>query len=232
MKKFLVLTSITGGKDILKDPPVVFENCDYVAYVDKKYDDIKIWEQRDVLQYSTIDPIKDRRNAKTYKILSSIMFPDYEYIIWGDGNHQLKVDPQKIIDEYGADYDIYLFKHPDRNCLYVEMSAVVQWKLDYKNLVEEQFKFYKSKGMPDNFGLYEMSTFIIKNSHHIKEFQLMWWEQIMKYSSRDQISLPYCLWKMDGKIKKRRLKGFANLHTMRGDRGGNEYFEDQGRHLK
>jgi len=48
MKKFLVLTSITGGKDKLIDPPIVFDNCDYIAYVDRKYDDIKVWEQRDV----------------------------------------------------------------------------------------------------------------------------------------------------------------------------------------
>ena len=32
MKKFLVITSITDGKDKLTDPPVVFENCDYIAY--------------------------------------------------------------------------------------------------------------------------------------------------------------------------------------------------------
>lgn len=232
MKKFLVLTSITGGKDELEDPSIVFENCDYIAYVDKIYDNIKVWEQREVLNYTTIDNITDRRNAKPYKIISTIMFPNYEYIIWQDGNHKLRINPEEIIEKYGKEYDILLFKHPDRTCVYQEMSAVVQWQLDYKELVDYQFRFYKTVGMPDNFGLYEMSTFIVKNSKEIKELQLMWFEQIIRFSSRDQISLPYCLWKMGNKIKKRRLTGFANLHTMKGNRGGNEYFEDKGKHLK
>lgn len=231
MKKFLVVTSITNGKDDLVDPPMVFDNCDYIAFVDKKYD-VNVWEQRDVLKFSTIDNFTDRRNAKPYKILCSLMFPQYEYIIWEDGNHQLKVDPQTIIDEYGPDVDVLVFKHPDRTCLYQEMGACAQWGLDYKENLENQFRFYKSKGVPENFGLFEMSTFIVKNTNAVKELQLMWWEQISKFSSRDQISFAYCLWKMKDKIKKKRLKGYANLITMKGNLGGNIYFEDQGKHKK
>lgn len=231
MKKFLVLTSITDGKDKLIDPPKVFDNCDYIAFVDKEYD-VKVWEQRPVLKFSSLDKYFNRRNAKTYKILSALMFPQYEYIIWEDGNHQLKMDPQLIIDEYGADSDILLFKHPDRKCTYEEMQAVSHWQLDNRELVEAQFRYYKSLGVPEKLGLYEMSTFIVKTSDATKEFQLMWWEQINKFSSRDQISLPFCLWKMGNRLKRKKLKGYANLFTMQGEKSGNDYFDDQGRHLK
>ena len=232
MKKFLVITSITDGKDKLTDPPMVFENCDYIAYVDKKEDDVKVWEQRDVLKFSTIDEYKNRREAKTYKILSSLMFPQYEYIIWEDGNHQLKKDPQLIINEFGDGIDILLFKHPDRKCIYQEMSACTQWNLDIRENIKNQFTFYKSLGMPDMYGLYELSTFIVKTSDVVKELQLMWWEQIIKFSSRDQISFPFCLWKLEKKIKIKKLKGYANKFSLRGEQQGNEYFVDQGRHLK
>jgi hypothetical protein len=231
MKKFLVLTSITDGKDKLIDPPKVFDNCDYIAFVDKEYD-VKVWEQRPVLKFSSLDKYFNRRNAKTYKILSALMFPQYEYIIWEDGNHQLKMDPQLIIDEYGEDSDILLFKHPDRKCTYEEMQAVSHWQLDNRELVEAQFRYYKSLGVPEKLGLYEMSTFIVKTTDATKEFQLMWWEQINKFSSRDQISLPFCLWKMGNRLKRKRLKGYANLFTMQGEKSGNDYFDDQGRHLK
>ena len=231
MKKFLVLTSITDGKDKLIDPPKVFDNCDYIAFVDKEYD-VKVWEQRPVLKFSSLDKYFNRRNAKTYKILSALMFPQYEYIIWEDGNHQLKMDPQLIIDEYGEDNDILLFKHPDRKCTYEEMQAVSHWQLDNRELVEAQFRYYKSLGVPEKLGLYEMSTFIVKTTDATKEFQLMWWEQINKFSSRDQISLPFCLWKMGNRLKRKRLKGYANLFTMQGEKSGNDYFDDQGRHLK
>lgn len=230
--KFLVLTAITNGKDQLLDPPVKYDDCDYIAFVDKEYPNIKTWEQRNVLNFSVIDTFAGRRNAKVFKILSTLMFPEYDYIIWEDGNHQLKKDPKLIIEEYGDDVDILLFKHPDRKCCYEEMNAVAQWNLDYRHNVENQYRYYKSVNMPDNYGLFEMSTFIVKNTQAVKEFQLMWWEQICKFSSRDQISLPFCLWKMDKKIKKKRLKGFANLFAMDGKNEGNDYFEDQGKHLK
>ena len=231
MKKFLVLTSITDGKDKLINPPQVFDNCDYIAFVDKNYD-VKVWEQRPVLKFSSLDRYFNRRNAKIYKILSAIMFPQYEYIIWEDGTHQLKMDPQLIIDEYGDNHDILIFKHPNRKCLYEEMSAVAQWNLDYKELVDNQFRYYKSLAVPNNLGLYEMSTFIVKTSNATKEFQTMWWEQITKFSSRDQISFPFCLWKMGSRLKRKNLKGYANRFSMDGENGGNEYFNDQGRHLK
>lgn len=231
MKKFAVITAITNGKDDLIDPPMVFENCDYIAYTDHKYD-TKIWEQRDVLKFSTIDALSDRRNAKPYKILSSLLFGEYEYVVWEDGNHQLKKDPQSIINEYGADVDLFLFKHPDRGCTYDEMKAVVQWQLDYPSNIQNQYNFYKNIGMPEKWGLYELSTFMVKTTKQVQELQLMWWEQICRFGSRDQISLPYCLWKMGDKIKKRRLRGYSNLFTMKGETEGNEYFSDQGKHKK
>jgi len=231
MKKFLVITSITDGKDDLVDPLIVFDNCDYISFVDKSYE-VKVWEQKDVFKFSNIDNFTNRRNAKPYKIISSLMFPQYEYIIWVDGNHQLKKDPQSIIDEYGSDVDLFLFKHPDRKCIYQEISACAQWQLDHRENLENQFKFYKYMGMPTDFGLFEMSTFIVKTSDVVKELQLMWWEQLCRFSSRDQISFPFCLWRMKDRIKKKRLRGFSNLFSMGGKNEGNEYFEDQGKHKK
>jgi len=231
MKKFLVVTSITNGKDKLLDPPQKFDNCDYFAFVDKKTDDVKIWEQKDIIGYSSIDNFRGRRNAKPYKLLSTLMFPDYEYIIWEDGNHQLKVDPQTIIDEYG-DFNMYVFKHPDRNCLYEEIKACLTWKLDTIENLQSQYNFYKNMGYPANNGLYELSTFMFKNTHRVKEFQLMWFEQITKFSSRDQISFPFCVWNTAMKEDLTLLKGFSNLFSMDGKNTGNDYFVDQGRHLK
>lgn len=231
MKKFLVVTAITNGKDDLIDPPIVFDNCDYIAYVDKKYD-VKVWEQRELLKFSGIDSYSSRRDAKPYKILSALLFSQYEFIIWEDGNHQLKKNPQEIIDEYGDHYDMLLFKHPDRVCLYQELEACMNWGLDHKEGLEIQKRFYKHIGMPSDFGLFELSTFILKTTEVTKQLQLMWWEQIVRFSSRDQISFPYCLWKMDEKIKIKRLKGYSNLFSMGGVTTGNEYFQDQGKHKK
>lgn len=229
MKKFLIVTSITNDRDTLVDPPDRFDNCDYVAYVDKKYD-VKIWEQKNIYNFSGIDKYNHRRNAKPYKILSTLMFPEYEYIIWEDGNHQLKKNPQLMIDEYG-DNEFYLFKHPDRECAYDEIKACINWKLDDTYNLHGQYNLYRYNGFPSNYGLFELSTFMVKNTFNVKELQLMWYEQINRFSSRDQISFPYCIWKKDIRDKITIIKGCSNIFLIDGVFVGNDYFTDQGKHF-
>jgi hypothetical protein len=228
--KTLILTSITDNKDQLLDPPQKFDNCDYIAFVDRNYD-TKIWELRNVTNFSHIDKWFNRRNSRVYKILSSILFPEYEYIIWCDGNHLLKKDPRDIYREF-MDFDLLLFKHPDRNCLYDEASVVVEWGLDDPINVDNQVSYYRNLGMPEKFGLFEVPSFIRKNSPLINKFDLMWWEQLCKFASRDQISLPFVLWELNSEINYKVLMGFANKFTLTGEQEDNDYFHDVGKHLK
>lgn len=230
MKKFLVLTSITNYKDTLLDPSQKFENCDYIAFVDRKFSDIKVWEQRDIIFNSSIDRYSARRDAKIYKIISTVFFPNYEYIIWLDGNHELIVDPQTILDECG-DYEMYVFKHPDRTCVYDELKACINWELDDVANLHYQYNFYKSQKFPEQYGLFELSSFIVKNTQLMKSFQLMWYEHINKFSSRDQISFPFCVWKKDIREQITLLEGYSNLFEVNGVMMGNKYFKHSGRHL-
>jgi hypothetical protein len=55
MSKFLILTANLGNKDILVDPPEKFDNCDYIAIVDKKYN-TNIWEQFSYFDFSNFEP--------------------------------------------------------------------------------------------------------------------------------------------------------------------------------
>lgn len=223
MNKFLILTANLGGKDILIDPPEKFDNCDYIAIVDKKYD-VNIWEQFSYFDFSNIDGFKSRRNAKIYKVLSTLIFPQYDYIFWHDANHQLKYNPQLILEEYG-DFDLLLFNHPHRDCCYKEME-IVGGRLDSQGNVFQQYQYYQNQGMPKEFGLYEMTCYLKKNTPVVTNFELMWWEQICKFSSRDQCSFTYCLWKLGDQINVKTFNGYANLYA-----GGNKYFNEQEGHL-
>lgn len=221
--KFLILTANIGDKDNLVDPLIKYPNCDYLAITDN-ITDSKIWNQVLSQNFSNIDNYSNRRNAKVYKVLSSLLYPNYEYIIWNDGNHQLNEDPENILKEYG-DFDLLVFKHPDRDCCYKEMDEVKKYLDSYK-LIENQYNYYISKGMPRNFGLCEMTCFIKKNNDKTKKLDMMWWEQICKFSSRDQCSFTYCLWSMrNDYVKVKQFKGYANLYA-----GGNSYFIEQEGH--
>jgi hypothetical protein len=228
MARYLILTSITGGKDDLIPPAVQFDDCDYLAFVDQKFD-VPVWEQREAVRFSNIDRFTARRNAKVYKILASSLFPQYEYIVWQDGNHHIAKHPREIVAEYG-DFDLLCFKHPDRNCCYDEILAVAQWRLDEMENLVSQAKFYAQQSFPKDRGLFELSTFVRRTSPLVREFEHSWWEQICKFSSRDQTSFPYLLWRYRESVNLKVFKGYANLIGMKGPTGGNEYFTDAGRH--
>ena len=100
---YLVITSITGNKDVLVDPDTTFDNCTYVAFVDEINHNLKVWNQVKNHEFSMIDPLRHRRNAKAEKILCipQVMDTAFDYIIWHDGTHQLAINPADIIKEYG-----------------------------------------------------------------------------------------------------------------------------------
>ncbi len=52
--------------------------------------------------------------------------------------------------------DIAVFKHPERDCVYIEGNFVKQIRYDHPNLLEDQLAFYKDVCYPEHNGLYEL----------------------------------------------------------------------------
>jgi hypothetical protein len=66
-----------------------------------------------------------------------------------------------------------------------------------KATAKRQIATYKKEGFPRHYGLYENSI-LIRNHHDEPTRRLMeeWWVEYLKYSTRDQLSLPYLIWKL------------------------------------
>lgn len=206
--KIAVITSLFGLDTKLRDPSIKFEGVDYIAFVEKKHSNCVVWDQRIALNFTLDERFNGRRNAKIYKVLPHLFLPEYDYWFWMDSTHDVVTDPKKIIKDYLSDSDIALWKHTDRDCAYEEARIINQLNYDFKDLVDGQVKYYESVGYPKNNGLYELPASIRKNTERIKILNLRWWEQICRYSSRDQISMPFVLWKTG--ITPTTLPGYAN----------------------
>jgi hypothetical protein len=205
--KIAVITSLCGINTKLVPPSVVFEGVSYIAFVDK-FHESNVWEQRKSLDFTLDDKYNGRRNAKIYKVLPQMFLPEYDYWFWVDSTHELIMNPNDVIQKYLEDYEIGVWNHTDRSCLYKEAEAVNDNNYDYKDLVNNQIEYYKSQGYPENNGLYELPVIIRKNTDNIKILNMRWWEQICRFSSRDQISMPFVLWKTG--ITPKILPGWAN----------------------
>lgn len=172
---------------------------------EKVRSDVKVYTENTKF----IEPVM---GAKVYKILSN-KFTKAPYSIWIDGNVFLNEEPKKIVEEFLGDNDLVVFRHPHRNCIYEEHGPARDRLPDYaKHLIDKQIKDYKEEGMPEQFGLGECGMIIRRNNDIVREFNGRWWAEICKYSWRDQISFPYVLWKMGGRIKVKLLNGNVRNH--------------------
>jgi len=214
--KVAVVTASVGVNE-LREPPILFKDVDFYAFVDEDKLDIDgVWRRNKFVNFSS-DPIyRNRRNAKIYKVLPHLFIPCYDYYVWIDSTHYVAIDPHQIIDKFLSNSDIGLFQHPERNCVYQEAQIIKDINFDYHELVDAQMEFYRSIDYPENNGLYELPCRIQRNTLKIQEAMLSWWEMICMYSSRDQLSLPYVLQKHQ--ISPSIIPGFANRIA------GNNYF--------
>jgi len=214
--KIAVLTSIVGLDSIsIREP--VYKNADYFLFTDL---DVTFngWITKKLYSSSWDDKYMSRRAAKIPKIIPHYLLPEYDFYIWHDYIHQLNYDPEKLVQESLKEHDFAFFKHPERNSWLSELNIIYQYQIDHANLLEEQFKFYQNIGLPEFGNFFECAIFLRKNNTISNKVCNLWYEQINKFSSRDQISLPYALHK-NPDIKLNTLNGSCHIHN-----GGNSYF--------
>jgi GT2 family glycosyltransferase len=182
--KIVVYTAISKGYDsiIQNQNP---KGADFIAFLEDQPSS-GIWQLR---------PFENRfqdsnRNAKIYKILSHEYFPEYEYSLWIDGNVRLIIPVDILIQTFLKDADMALFNHPERNCIYKEAETCKKRNLDNPDVITNQINHYKKEGYPANAGLAECTVILRRHTEKIKEFNNAWWEEIQKWSRRDQLSFP------------------------------------------
>ena len=213
MKKIAVITASIGSLE-LKNPTQFLDQVDYHAFVTKEFVDVKDnWIRHEAIEFSTDKQFNNRRNAKLPKILPQLVLPGYEYYIWIDCTNELICDPQKMIDTFLKDRDIACFVHTVRSCAYAEIDVVIRTNLDELSNMKRTKQFLLDNKFPKNYGLPENTCRIQRNTPLMLQMGLMWWELICRFSSRDQVTLPYVFWKLN--IDWSKIPGKAQ--------GGNDY---------
>jgi len=184
-KEIAVITAIDGGKDKLRDQKE-YEGVEYIAFVDEKTKS-SAWKTYPVCQKFK----KPVMNAKIHKVLSH-KYIDHEYIVWMDGNMDLKCDPHELVKLLG-EKDFAFFRHPGRDCVYQEADACVQLgKGDIRQLAE-QTKQYARNEYPYHNGLCELTAFVRRNTEQANLAFERWWAEICRHSERDQVSFPVAM---------------------------------------
>lgn len=200
MKKIVFFTAIYGNYDTPK-AILPIRNVDYVLFTaDETTADIgsrkgwivKICKQENIGNHL----IKAKKvKIKFWKFLSK----QYEKALWIDGSIIIK--SSRIIAYYLIDgnYPITCTTHPDRDCIYQEAEICLSIQR-HKNLpIKQQVDIYRKKCYPENNGLLASGVieYDLKKLNILKPVLKKWWREILTKTYRDQIGLPYILWKQN-----------------------------------
>ncbi len=161
-----------------------------------------IWELRPLVWKHSLCK---RRTARFHKVNSHKLNLESDVIIWVDGSQKLKPVSlvKQLVNPLVSRYSLASFKHPERICIYQEMQACRKLKKDNPLLMHKQITAYRTEGYPPYHGLVETACVLRKQTSQIVEFNKLWWDQISRYSFRDQLSFNYVTWKLNleyGKI--------------------------------
>jgi len=128
------------------------------------------------------------------------IFNDYEYSIYIDCKRPFHINYVQLLNALEPDSDFLTRPHRKRSCIYDEaVFCMKKGKVD-SDIALKQTNFYTEEGYPEHNGLHATGLILRRHTERVKEFGELWWEQLKKFSHRDQISLPYVAWKNNFKI--------------------------------
>jgi len=194
--KKVIYTCIAGDYDGLFNHQYVSPEWEYICFSDSA-------QPSDLNSSWRILPLKHKmpdgtRTNRWHKINAHLCLKDYKYSIYIDANIDvLSKEFFDAIDEQRKRPQAFsLMSHPARDCVYDELDACIQLQKDDPAVMKSQIKLYKEAGYPRRNGLYASS---ILYREHLDETVIRvmeeWWGWLTTYSKRDQLSLPYALWK-------------------------------------
>ena len=173
-------------------PPVVGQGVPCVCFTDDPRLAAPGWDVR-VVERPEATP---RLKAKWFKLNPHECLPEYDVSIWIDAGwaiHSLWFAREALAYLNGCPAVFY--PHRWHQTIQQELAASVHPKMrDYP--LGQQVRSYLEAGMPADMPILECTSLVRR--HHdpaVVDLDVCWWEENLKWSECDQLSLPYVLWK-------------------------------------
>jgi len=187
----IVYTVNLGGYDQRHEYPQRYSskesNVRYLYYSDQPAPDGWEWIKID----------SGGRRESRYMKINSHLLPEHDISIYIDASYVIQKPLTRMLDGFFA--DIGLCKHKDINVVKHALTCI-GCKLDDPKEIFKQVGRYLSEGMPD-IEVSENSLLVRRNNGIIKVLNETWWEEYSQGSQRDQLSMPYAIWKSNPMIQ-------------------------------
>ncbi|KAL5715487.1 putative hexosyltransferase muci70 [Ranunculus cassubicifolius] len=208
----VVASAIFGNYDILQQPKNISEaakeNVCFYMFVDEEteaymknssaLDDRKkvgLWR---IVVVRNLPYVDARRNGKVPKLLLHRIFPNARFSLWIDGKLELVVDPYQVLERFlwRRNATLAISRHYRRFDVFVEAEAN-KAAAKYDNAsIDFQIDFYKKEGLtPYSEAKLPITSDVPEGCVIIREhipitnlFTCLWFNEVDRFTSRDQIS--------------------------------------------
>ena len=198
--KKVVYTCIIDHYDTLLSPYVITENTDYIVFSDHQdiIKNTKHWKfkpiPKGITEKCNHNPILINRYLKMHpkEVLS-----EYDLSLYIDGRVLIISDVEECFDYINDKTGLAIHDHYKRDSVYEEALVCIHKNIGNKKNIKKLIQQYRVEKFPSNYGLFE-ATFIASDLRNKKALEILdcWWQHFLESGTlRDQLSLPYVLWK-------------------------------------
>lgn len=210
MNRICIYTCITGDYDDLKNVEKQ-EGIDYICFTNNHNISSDSWQIIYIDDEDNIGNIALARKTKI--ILNDYIKNNYDVSVWVDGAVVIRGSIKEFLESTCdlENHDMVVFNHSVRSSVYDEAAAIIKYRKESLENIQRTVDFLKKEMFPENFGLTETTILIRKsNSKIVDDVMNLWFELLMKYSTRDQLSFDYSIYKLNANIQRLDLNVFDN----------------------
>jgi hypothetical protein len=190
-----VYSAVTSGYDLIFPPSIPSRAVEFVLFSDAGQK-ARGWSKAPCVRTYDSTVLTNR----FHKFFPQQLFPNAQYSVYIDGNIGIVGDITPLLDEFivsGAALGV--FRHRDRMTVAQEVDACLDLdrfnQLDLE-IYESQVEHMYSEGMPPEQQLTDNGVIFRWHGHAgLASAMEGWWEELNAYTRRDQLSLPYILWR-------------------------------------
>jgi hypothetical protein len=194
----VVYSCVTKGYDHGLPPAEPRDGISYVCFSDDPALSAPGWAVRPLQSPPQVR--QPRLISRYHKVFAHDLFPESRWSVWIDGNIESGLGVEAAVaalEESGL--AIAAFSHPAGRDLGEEFYACWHYERFLprdKWRVLAQIRHFERERFPLHTPLTE-NRVLVRDHHHpaLPETMALLWSMLTRYTSRDQLSLQYCLWK-------------------------------------
>jgi hypothetical protein len=213
-KKLVIYSVLTGSRESLGDPLIDIREketdleIDFIMFTDDVSASSSTWQIR-ILEDRALPAVN---LCKRPKCMPWDYLSDYDHSLYIDNIVRFRRLPTSEDLLFSGD-GLKLYKHHGRSSLFEEALAIGVLGYDESEVLCSQVSTYRRNIPLSEIKPLSTTTIIYRTHGHpkVRSHGTMWWEHILKYSKRDQMSFDYT-----------RLSSSLNIDYFNGTKADND----------